>query len=1307
MFSSVGNSFNRIPTFDFPEITIEIPETHFPAINHKQHAATIAGKLQEFWSNLPVPEITFSAHEHDLPAHQEKIVTPQSAYNQTQQLYETPSNQESAYTPPRYNFIDADELSAPSKSSIRHVMDIFSISFAILVLLGSFVWAYTNPISIFGMQGGLGALLYTPDDIPPERMVQQIFADETSDTPVSQSEDAPITVPEKSSVSENPSTNIQYVTSNSLVDLNTLQQYLSAGSNISLSQQDGKLFIAAASYPNLESQIPLDGDTLTKTSSGIKLNDSLLQKINTLSSGGAVADVFADIAGDTITGKWTFNNSGSGNTLAFNPTGDSGYLSSSGGVIFLNNTFNPGTGIGIYSNAGAEAQGNMINVKVDNPNYNQAAFYMNYDGSSNAVEITSNTVNDSSSNALAVTSYNALDSAIGFIGYENGRGTVKISHYKNPGFSDANASGLSIDLKDASNGEQTSAQGIYVDSTATNGTLGNLLRLRNQTIDRFVVNRFGSLQVGASGTDSTITKLGNNSGDQFFVGTTGAFRVQRSAANSEAFRVQVNGDSQGRWLGTSDGQLKWGPGNVTQDVTLRRTAAGLLALEGGIVLNNNNADYDSAIKGTTDSNLLFADSSADAIGIGISTPQSKLHVVGDIRVTGGYVDSSGDLGGSGQILSSTATGTNWIDANAVAGNPFQQNGNTFGTNAVLGTNDGFPLIMRTNSLEAIRIDTNQQVGIGATVPSTRLTVTGADLNTQADQTVGTALFNGTLNKDDTSTRTFAGLRIIPTINAGASNANTTLNVLDVNTVNTSVTGVTRNLLRLADGGTTRFLVQSGGNVVATATTTGGQAYQYNFNSITTGTGIILNVNALTSGNGLHITSSATSNGMIGNLANFDFTGNHAGNTGTVFRASSSGTNNTGTVGMITNLGNGLSFRVNDESGDSDTSPFAIDNSGNVAIGATAVTAGAKLDVNGTIRVGTLSGGPSANTLCYDASNVIVPCSSSRQYKSDINSMGASLNQIMQLRPVTFTWKENGQNSLGLIAEEVDQINPLLVARDGQGNIQSVRYDYLSALLAKGIQEQQEEIDKLNDSLGITHSDSTKALTDTSIIDTRVTSLEEKTSSISAEISALMEKDQTEQFASLSAELASLKFAMETLRGDVLSASTSALLSESTDTFTTTDTTDIENLTVLNKTATNNLFVMGTATFGTLSITSEADNSISMTNLSGPIRIQEIPAQEVQFMNNKITFETDGDIVLREGKLKGNDTSRGINITVDENASSIRIQFSKTSESDSYAVSVAPSWLTQFAVQEKSKEGFTVHFATPAPAQATIDWMVQE
>ncbi|RME46434.1 MAG: hypothetical protein D6795_15375, partial [Deltaproteobacteria bacterium] len=55
------------------------------------------------------------------------------------------------------------------------------------------------------------------------------------------------------------------------------------------------------------------------------------------------------------------------------------------------------------------------------------------------------------------------------------------------------------------------------------------------------------------------------------------------------------------------------------------------------------------------------------VGVGTSTPSQKLHVSGNLRVTGAYYDSSNVAGTNGQILQSTGTGTKWVNPGTLSG----------------------------------------------------------------------------------------------------------------------------------------------------------------------------------------------------------------------------------------------------------------------------------------------------------------------------------------------------------------------------------------------------------------------------------------------------------------------------------------------------------------------------------------------------------------------------------------------------------------------------------------------------------------
>jgi uncharacterized coiled-coil protein SlyX len=63
-------------------------------------------------------------------------------------------------------------------------------------------------------------------------------------------------------------------------------------------------------------------------------------------------------------------------------------------------------------------------------------------------------------------------------------------------------------------------------------------------------------------------------------------------------------------------------------------------------------------------------------------------------------------------------------------------------------------------------------------------------------------------------------------------------------------------------------------------------------------------------------------------------------------------------------------------------------------------------------------------------------------------MDQASKAVLALRPVTFNYKSDktATPQFGLIAEEVAEVNPDLVVRDDKGEIYSVRYDAVNAML---------------------------------------------------------------------------------------------------------------------------------------------------------------------------------------------------------------------------------------------------------------------
>jgi trimeric autotransporter adhesin len=76
--------------------------------------------------------------------------------------------------------------------------------------------------------------------------------------------------------------------------------------------------------------------------------------------------------------------------------------------------------------------------------------------------------------------------------------------------------------------------------------------------------------------------------------------------------------------------------------------------------------------------------------------------------------------------------------------------------------------------------------------------------------------------------------------------------------------------------------------------------------------------------------------------------------------------------------------------------------------------------------------------------------SSRRFKEAIKPMKQASETLFALKPVTFRYKKGidpqGIPQFGLVAEEVEKVDPALVVRDKEGKAYSVRYDQVNAML---------------------------------------------------------------------------------------------------------------------------------------------------------------------------------------------------------------------------------------------------------------------
>jgi len=108
--------------------------------------------------------------------------------------------------------------------------------------------------------------------------------------------------------------------------------------------------------------------------------------------------------------------------------------------------------------------------------------------------------------------------------------------------------------------------------------------------------------------------------------------------------------------------------------------------------------------------------------------------------------------------------------------------------------------------------------------------------------------------------------------------------------------------------------------------------------------------------------------------------------------------------------------------------------------------------------------PNGLGVVVDSTGHLGTVASSQRFKDEIKPMDKASEAILALKPVTFHYKKeldpDGIPQFGLVAEEVEKVNPGLVARDVDGKVYTVRYEAVNAMLLNEFLKEHRKVEEL-------------------------------------------------------------------------------------------------------------------------------------------------------------------------------------------------------------------------------------------------------